>query len=49
MYPIYFKDDVKPLVNERKILKIKKIYEDLKAKICMNIKQTEDKNISERG
>lgn len=48
-YPIYFKDDVKPLVNERKILKIKKIYEDLKAKICMNIKQTEDKNISERG
>ena len=48
-YPTYFKDDVKPLVNERKTSKIKEIFEALKAKIHTNTKQTDDKSISERG
>lgn len=48
-YPTYFKDDVKPLVNERKTSKIKEIFETLKAKIRTHIKHTDDKTISERG
>ena len=48
-YPTYCKDDVKTLVNERRISKIKEIFEALKAKIHMQIKQTDDKTISERG
>ncbi len=48
-YPTYFKDDVKPLVNERKTSKIKEIFEALKAKIHTKTKQTDDKTISERG
>ena len=48
-YPTYFKDDVKPLVNERKTTKIKEIFEALKTKIRTYTKQTDDKTISERG
>lgn len=48
-YPTYAKDDVKPLVNERKTSKIKEIFEALKAKIRMHTKQEDNKNINERG
>ena len=48
-YPTYCKDDVKTLVNKRRTSKIKEIFEALKSKIHMHIKQTDDKNISERG
>lgn len=48
-YPTYFKDDVKPLVNERKTSRIKKIFEELKTKIHKYTKQADDKTISERG
>ena len=48
-YPTYFKDDVRPLVNERKTSKIKEIFESLKSKIRMHTNQTDDKTIDERG
>lgn len=48
-YPTYFKEDVKPLVNERKTTKIKEIFVALKTKIRTYTKQTDDKTISERG
>lgn len=48
-YPTYSKEDVKPLVKSRRVSKIKEIFEALKAKIFMSIKQTDDKSISERG
>lgn len=48
-YPTYSKDDIKPLVNQRKISKIKEIFEYLKAKIHVSTKQTDDKDISERS
>ena len=48
-YPTYSKSDVKPLVTERKTSKIKEIFEALKSKIHTQIKQTDDKSITERG
>lgn len=48
-YPTYFKDDVKSVVNGRRTSKLKEVFKDLKAKIHMNTKKMEDKNISERG
>jgi len=44
-YPTYSKDDVKPVVNERKPSGIKSFFETLKAKW----KPQDDKNISGRG
>ena len=46
IYPIDNKDDVKPVINQRKTSKIKAIFESLKAKINMNIKS--DKTVSGR-
>lgn len=48
-YPTYSKDDIKPLVNQRKISKIKDIFEYLKEKIHISTKQTDTKDISERS
>ena len=48
-YPTYYKEDVKPVVNERKTSKIREIFKALKTKVSTHIKKTDDKNISERG
>ena len=47
-YPTYLKDDVKPVVNERKTSKIKEIFEMIKAKMHTKIKQMDDKDIEGR-
>ncbi len=47
-YPTYYKEDVKPLVKQRRISKIKEIFEQLKTKVKTKFKQTDDKEIEER-
>ena len=48
-YPTYTKNDVKPVVSERKTSKIKEIFEMIKAKLHTKTKQTDDKDIGWRG
>lgn len=48
-YPTYSKEDIKPLVNERKTSKIKEIFGMLKAKIHTQTRQTDDISRDGRG
>lgn len=42
-YPIYTKEDVMPVVNKRKISKIKEVFNDLKRKIHIHTKDTNER------
>lgn len=48
-YPTYSQDDIRPVVNTRRTSKIKEIFENLKSKILIRTKKTDDKDIGKRG
>lgn len=48
-YPTYSKNDIKPVVKERRTSKIKEIFNKLKEKLHMNNRQTDEKSINDRG
>lgn len=48
-YPTYSKNDIKPVVKERRTSKIKEIFNKLKEKLHMNNRQTDEKYINDRG
>ena len=48
LYPIYHKEDIKPIVNERSLSGIKNIFNTIKEKLFSFTKKTDEKNIDER-